>query len=390
MKLLKYIFRNVMRNKLRTALTAMSVGLGVALMTLLIGYMAMQAAWGKEAAQYNRVVVMNIQGFSGAVPIASVDKVQSVEGVKAAVPYSWYGGDYKDERMPFAQFGTFAGDAATRGAFDVWEEFKIDPAELKAWQDNRQGCVADRRLAEERKWKIGERIPIKGTFYPFNLDLTLCGLFDAPQPTQSIWFHWQYLDEGLKQANAFGTGNAGTIFAKAESAEAVPGVMAAIDEKFSSSENPTRTQTESAFAQMFTDMLGNVQFLLVLIGGVVAICLTMVAANAMAMSMRERTTEVAVLKAIGFSPIRVLNMVLGESCLIGFTGGLLGLGLGALCLHGLHRMSSQFFPLGVLDMAGPWMAYILLGAAGVGFLGGVVPAFIAAQRSVIDGLRRVV
>jgi putative ABC transport system permease protein len=385
MKLFKYIWRNVTRNKLRSALTILSVGFSLALMTVLLGYMAMQAVWGKEAEKHNRIVVMNSQGFSGLLPIAYVDRIREVSGVRAAVPYSWFGGNYQDEQMPFAQFGT-----DPREAFEVWEEFRIDPRELENWRENRQGCVADRRLAERRGWKIGERIPLQGTFYQFNLDLELCGLFDTPQYTDSLWFNWFYLDEGLKQKNTEGSGNAGTIFAKVENAATIAAVCQAIDDRFASSENPTRTQTEKAFAQMFADMLGNVQAYIRNIGLAVLVSLLLVAGNAMAMSMRERTTEIAVLKAIGFSRSRVLWMVLGEACSIALLGGLLGIALGFLCLQSLHQMSTQFFPLNAWDMCGVWVLYLVLASIGIGFAGGFIPAMRAAQLRVVDGLRQIV
>lgn len=385
MQLLKYIQRNVTRNRLRTGLTVLSIGFSLALMTVLYGYTAMQSVWGEEAQKHHRIVVLNSQGFSGLLPIAYVDRVRSTPGVKAAVPYSWYGGNYKEEQMPFAQFGT-----DPQAAFDVWDEFTIDPQQLKEWQDNRRGCVADRRLVERRGWKMGERIPLKSSFYPFELDLVLCGVFDAPQYTDSLWFHWQYLDEGLRQMNAPGTGNAGTIFAKTAGPQVIPAVVETIDSRFASSENPTRTQTEEAFAQMFTDMLGNVQLYILIIGIAVVFSLTLVTASSLAMSMRERTTEIAVLKAIGFSRRRVLGMVLGEACSITMIGGVLGILFGCLCLQGLHSMSAQFFPIGVVDMAGPWLGYLLLTSAAIGLVSGIVPAVFAAQLSVIDGLRRVV
>lgn len=390
MKSLKYIWRNVTRNKLRTSLTILSVGFCLALMTVLHGYMAMQDIWAAEAEKYNRIVVMNTQGFSGAVPIAYVDRIRRIKGVRAAVPYSWFGGNYKEEQMPFAQFGTDAEQA-----FEVWTELTIDPAQLQAWRDNRQGCVADRRLAAQRGWKIGERIPLKGTFYRFDLDLELVGTFDAPQNTGSLWFHWIYLDEGLKQRGVNAvlgerTGNAGTIFAKAESAAAIPGIIEAIDDQFASSDNPTRTQTEKAFAQMFTDMLGSVRFYILIIGLTVVFSLSLVAANAMAMSMRERTTEIAVLKAIGFSRLRVLWLVLGEATLISLFGGLLGMALGCAFLQLLNGMNPQLFPFAIQELVGTWLLYLFAIAAGIGLISGIVPAVLAAQQSVVNGLRQVV
>jgi putative ABC transport system permease protein len=355
-------------------------------MTVLYGYLAMQDVWSDDAKLHNRIVVMNTQGFSGKVPIAYVDRVRRMEGVKAAVPYSWFGGTYKDEPAPFAQFATDAKEV-----FNVWSEYSIAPEQLAAWQANRQGCVVDRRFAEQRGWQIGEKIPLKGTYYQYDLQLEMVGVFDAPQPTGSLWFHWEYLEEGLKSKNDLqSAGNAGTVFAKVDSAGVIPGLCDAIDEKFASSDNPTRTQTEAAFAQMFTDMVGNIQAYIRNIGLAVMFSLTLVAANAMAMSMRERTTEVAVLKAIGFSRRRVLNMVLGESCLIAAIGGLIGLAIGGGFLQLMHKSAPQFFPFSLGDMAGGWMLWIVAVAVGIGLVSGLVPAVRAAQLSVVDGLRRVV
>jgi putative ABC transport system permease protein len=384
MSLLKYIWRNVTRNKLRTSLTILSVGFSLALMTVLHGYMAMQNLWSDEAKKYNRIVVMNIQGFSGILPIANVDRVRKIGDVKAAVPYSWFGGKYRNEPAMFAQFGT-----DSEHAFQVWDEFTIDPAQLKSWQENRRGCVVDRRLAEREGWQIGDRIPLEGTYYPFDLDLELVGLFDGPNDTNTLWFHWSYLDEGLRQLNAPGSGNAAMIFARVKSSGAIPGAIQAIDSQFASSEHPTRTQTEAAFAQMFTDMLGNIQAYIRNIGLAVVFSLSLVAANAMAMSIRERTTEIAVLKAIGFPRARVLALVLGEACLIALLGGLLGVVLGSSFLEGLHRLSAAIFPVGIFDLMGAWMLVMLAVAGGVGVASGIVPGLRAAQLSVIDGLRRV-
>jgi putative ABC transport system permease protein len=384
MKLLKYIWRNVTRNKLRSSLTVLSVGLSLGLLTLLHGYLAMQDVWKDEAEKYNRIVVMNTQGFAGDVPIAYVDRIRRVDGVRAAVPYAWFGGNYQDQQMPFAQFGTDAEQA-----FDVWTELKIAPAQLQAWRANRQGCVADRRLAAQWDWKVGERIPLKGTFYPVNLELELCGLFDAPQNTGSLWFHWEYVDEELRKARPESAGNSGTIFAKVESAPRIPAVVQAIDDQFASSDNPTRTQTEAAFAQMFTDMLGNVRLYVLGVGVAVVFSLVLVAGTAMAISTRERTTEIAVLKAIGFTRLRVLAMVLGEACLIGLLGGLVGVGIGCLILQLLNLGMPQVVPFTIWELAGLWMVWLLLLAAGVGLASGVIPATIASQRSVVQGLRQV-
>ncbi|OAI53918.1 hypothetical protein AYO47_04010 [Planctomyces sp. SCGC AG-212-M04] len=386
MRTLKYIWRNVTRNKLRTSLTILSIGFSLALMTVLHGFMATQSVWGNESKKYNRIVALNVQGFSGRLPIAYVDKFRGIEGITDAVPYAWYGGLYKDEaQMSFAQFATDA-----EHAFNVWDEFKIDPKQLKDWQDDNQACVADKALAEQQGWKIGDKIPLRSTYYPFPLDLKLVGVFEAPHNTGSLWFHWKYLDEGLRNLKARGEGNSGMIYAKTKTAGIIPEVIKKIDSEYASSEYPTRTQTESAFAQMFRDMMGNVQAFIQSIGIAVVFSLSLVAANAMAMSMRERTTEIAVLKAIGFPRSRVMRMILGESCLIAFLGGVLGVAIGCGFLQLGHVANPRMFPFSVLDLAGMWIVVLLSVGAGIGIVSGIVPSVRAAQLSVIDGLRRVV
>ena len=384
MSLLKYIWRNIRRNKIRSLLTILSVAFSLSLMTVLYGFMASQETWKNAASLANRVVVMNVQGFSGKVPIAMVDDVRSIEGVKAAVPYSWFGGTLQEEKMPFAQFAT-----DPEQVFQVWPDLKIPDDQLKVFRENRRGCVVDRRIAEKRGWKIGERILLKGTFYPVNLDLELVGIFDSAKNTDSLWFNWTYLDESLRAMKNDAGGNAGTIFARIQEAAEIPAVIKAIDDRSASSETPTRSQTEAAFAQMFVDMLGNVQVMIRLIGLLVVLCLTLVAANSMAMAMRERVTEIAVLKAIGFSRRRVMVLVLGEAFLVSFLGGTLGVGMGCGLLHLMHLALPQQFPFTIIEMMGPWISYGFFVAGGIGLVSGLIPAFNASRLSVINGLRRV-
>jgi putative ABC transport system permease protein len=372
------------RNAVRTLLTVLSVGFSLALMTVLYGFLASQDTYRDAASQASRVVVMNIQGFSGRLPISALDDVRGMEHVAAAVPLSWYGGSYQDEQMPFAQFAT-----DPQQLFEVWPEYSMPAEQLESWKQNRQGCVIDRRIAERRGWKVGDRIPLKGNLYPFDLDLQICGIFDSPKNTDSLYFHWSYLNEGLRQQNFAVLDNAGTIFLRVGESPQIPAVIKGVDDRFGSSDTPTRSQTEAAFAQMFVDMLGNVQVLIRNIGLAVVFSLSLVTANSMAMAMRERVTEIAVLKAIGFSRSRILRMVLGEACLIAISGGVLGTAIGCLFLQGMNRLLPQFFPFTVAEMLGPWVSYGFLAAVFLGLVSGIVPALRAARMSVVDGLRRI-
>lgn len=386
MHLLIYIWRNVRRNKLRSFLTILSVGFSLALMTILYGYLAMQSVSQAEAQKHDRLVVLNKAGFAGALPIAYVEKVKKMDGISAATPFMWYGGMYKEEQMPFAQFGVDPDQV-----FEVYSEYEIDPDQLEKFKSNKTGCLVDAGIAEQRNWEVGERIPLKGTIYQSNLDLELVGTFKGPQNTGSLWFNWYYLDDELEKTGGF-RGSAGSIFAKCENSSDVATLSEEIDDSFANSENATRTRTEAAFQQMFADMLGDVQAYIRYISMAVVFALALVAATAMAMSMRERTTEIAVLKAIGFSKQRVLALVLGEATMIAIIGGLLGIvgGLGALHLLSQVPVAASMFPLPVWALAGPWLLGLIGVAAGIGFVSGVVPAILAAQLSVIDGLRQVV
>lgn len=382
MKYLHYIVRNVLRNKLRSLLTVMSIWMSLMLMTFLYGYLAQMEVWGREAEKYNRVVVMNIQGFAGAVPLATLDYVRRMDDVEAAVPFAYFGGKYRNEQVLFAQFGTHA-----EYVFKVWPESLISPEQLNAFQNDRQACVCDRMLAEKYSWKVGEHIRLEGTYYPCDLDLTLVGIFDPPEEQMSLFFHHEYLDELMKSRGGRRTGNCGTIFLRARSAAAIPDLCRRIDEHFASSQFPTNTQTERSFSQMFVKMAGNVQNFIFFIGVFVTIALTLVAANGMAMSIRERTTEIAVLRAIGFRSHQVLVMVLGESMIVALVGGILGVAAG----RGVYAVGHEFAPMFIQMSRMPpgVMAEGIAVALGIGLVSGLEPAVRAARLPVVDGLRRV-
>jgi len=216
MKLLTYIWRNVKRNKLRSCLTILSVGFCLSLMTMLYGYLAMQNVVERDAADSGRLAVLNKLGFAGIVPIAHVERVRKMPAVAAAIPFSWFGGSYKNQQMPFAQFGT-----DPEYAFDVFDDYTIPEDQLAAFKDDQQGCVADKVLAEQMGWKLGDRIPLEGTIYPFNLDLRLVGIYEADANTGSIMFNWYYLDEEAKKTAATYAGNAGMIYVKCKVSDEV-------------------------------------------------------------------------------------------------------------------------------------------------------------------------
>ncbi len=387
MKFLPYILHNVMRNKLRSAFTGMSIAVSLFLVTVLYAYVNMQDEQGIESLKFARVVVTAKQGLTFPVPVAHVDKVRNIEGVKTVVPLAWFGGKYKDDKIPFAQFATDPDHA-----FEVFSEFTVPPDQISNWQKDRTGCVVGEKIARNRGWKVGDKIVLKGDIYPVNLEMTIDGIYSGPSTSdlEMLFYHYTYLDELLKQARSQMAGNAGTMFVKAQTPEMMPQLMKQIEARFANSESPVRAMTEQAFRQMFTEMLGNIKVFIRNIAIVVVAALVCVAGNAMAMSLRERTREVAVLKAIGFSRTHVLVLVLVEAVLIAVVGGLIGVlaarGLfqfGDLSVVGIPGFSTFYVPISTMLLS-------MLLAAGIGLASGLIPAWRAAQTSVVDGLRRVV
>ncbi|HEY2840274.1 MAG TPA: FtsX-like permease family protein, partial [Pirellulales bacterium] len=326
------------------------------------------------------------QGLTFPVPIAHLEKVRSVSGVEAAVPFSWFGGRYQDEKIPFGQFAT-----DPQGIMTVFSEYSVDEKSLKAFQSDRGGCLVGAGAAEKRNWKVGDHIVLKGDIYPVSLELTIDGIFDGPKTDQlqSLWFHFTYLDELLKKERSRLAGNAGTIFVKAKSPEAMGDLMDEIKYKFQNTDAPVRAVTEQAFRQMFSEMIGNVKDYIRNVALAVVISLMLVAGNAMAMSMRERTREVAVLKAIGFTRFIVLVLVLVEAVLIAMAGGVVGV-LGARLLFATFDVFRGIPGLSAFYI--PWSTVIfgMALSAMIGFCSGVIPAWRAAQVSVVDGLRKVI
>ena len=378
----KYVLRNVTRNRLRSVLTVLSLAVCMCLMSFLYGYILMQDQFSPVLARGNRLLIMSKQGFSGRMPLAYVRQIRAMPGIVAAVPYTWYLGQYKDRRTLLDQIGTDA-----KWVFAVWDECQLEPDQLQAWLDDRQGCVVDQTTARRFGWQIGERIPLRGDNYNYNLELTLRGIFQAPDWLQQLFFHNEYLDEGLRQQDDSAAGTTSFIFAKAESAAAVARLCEAIDQRFASSNAPTWTQSHQEFMKTFSKFLGNIQAYIRNIGLAVVFALTLVAGTTMAMSVRERTSEIAVLKALGFRPGVVLGMILSESILVAVVGGVLGMSLAQLSWFVLHQVYPQFVPID--HIAWILVPYGLAVATMIGVLSGIVPAVRSARLSVIDGLRKV-
>lgn len=380
MKYFSLIFANLGRKKFRTALTIGSFAVSLFLFGLLV---AIKVAFdqGSNLAGTDRLITINKVSIIQPLPISYRDRIERIPGVKNVTFDVWFGGIYQD---PKNFFPSFAIDPNAQRL--VYSEFKIPDDQWKKFLDDREGAVVGEELANRFGWKRGDRIPLKAPIYgtdawEFNIDAIF--KTDRGDEAQQLWLQYSYLDERRK----FGKGEIGWYAVQLNSSDDAVRVEKAIDEMFANSPYETKTDTEKAFAASWAKQAGNIEFLILAIGGVVFFTLLLVSGNTMAITVRERVGELAVLKAVGFSDVTVMIFVLAESLMIAFIGGVLGLGLCVLVVPGVAKALEGFLPTMALPMwtLVPGLIFALL----VGALAGILPAMSAMRLRVVDALRRV-
>jgi putative ABC transport system permease protein len=380
MKYLRLITKNIGRNKRRTVLTILSVSVSVFLLATMQAVIAALGSISTLTGGEYRVVVRRNTSIADSMPEAYRQKIEQVPGVVAVCPSNWFGGIYKEDKPKYT-FAQFFVDA--NSLFDVQLEAQISAEEKAAFQQDRTGAIAGRKLADKYGWKVGDVIDLKGAIYPLDPRLTLRGIYTGSQET-NFFFHREYVEE------AFGRpGRVGQYRVRLDSPGSAPRVMEEIDSMFKNSAAPTKTETEAAFAAGFISMLGNVKGLISGIGLIVVFTITLIGANTMAMSTRERFTEVAVMKALGFRPGMILTLLLSESVLIAVLGGVLAVVAAKVVFQfvGLGDVLALF--LQNFKITTTTIAIALGASALIGLVSGGIPAWNAARIRIVDGLRRV-
>jgi putative ABC transport system permease protein len=374
------VLANLGRKKIRTALTLGSFTVALFLFGLLV---AIRLAFnqGVEVAGKDRLMVINRTSLIQPLPWTYRDRILRIPGVSAVTFASWFGGVYQDEKNFFAQF---AVDTDTYR--DVYPEFVVPPEQWSAFLEDRMGCVAGAALAKRFGWKLGDRIPINsspfGGLWEFNLRAIYTGKRPQDDLTQ-FWFQRKYFEE---KGPAYMKPLVGWYVLRIANPDEAVRVTKAIDQEFQNSAYETRTQTEAAMAASFAKQMGNIEFLILCIGSVVFFTLLLVTGNTMAIAVRERTGELAVLKALGYSDRFVLGFVLAESLILALVGGALGLGLAKAFTAG-GDPTGGMLPFFYLPPAS--LALGLALALAVGVAAGVLPAWAAMRLRVVDALRRV-
>jgi len=379
MKYVRLIWANLKRKKIRTTLTIGSFVVALFLYGLLV---TIRGAFtgGIEVAGADRLVIINKISLIMPLPYSYKERLVQTAGVKQVTFATWFGGVYQDERNFFPQFSVEHESWRV-----MYPEYVIAPEQWAALEADRQGCVAGRALAKRFGWKVGDRIPLRGTIWPGTWEFNLRAIYAGTRPEDDetqFWFRYDYLEE----RRAFGKGTVGWYVLRVADPDQSVEVAKGLDERFSNSAWETKTEPEKAFAASFVKQMGNIEFLVMTIGSVVFFTLLLVAGNTMAISVRERVGELAVLKTVGFSDRSVLGLVLAEALLIAGQGGIIGLGLAKLFTLGGDPTGGL---LGVFYL--PFSSLVLgfLLTLTVGAVAGLLPAIGAMRLKVVDALRRV-
>ncbi|MDX1973035.1 MAG: FtsX-like permease family protein [Candidatus Sumerlaeia bacterium] len=316
-----FIVKSALRNPRRTILTITSIAVSLAMIVVLQSVLKLffdPTAERKETIP--RIVARHRVSLTLDLPITYEAKIRTVDGVQDLTTMSWFGGIYKDEKLEnqFPRFGVDLDDF-----FKVFTEFTPDENFQQALAERSAAVVGD-QLMKRYGWKVGDRITLKGDIYPVDLELTIRSVFSGNDPAANadiLVFDKKYLDESLGE-----TQRAGSYFIMVRSPKEVERVCQEIEALFRNSDAEVRAETEKAFQLSFVEMLGNIKLLFSSLISVVVFSILLIASSTMAMAIRERTREIAVLKTLGFSRETVTLMVVAEGMLVSLAGGILGVG----------------------------------------------------------------
>lgn len=382
---LKLVFRNAFRARLRSGLTVLGLVIALVAFGLL---QTVVNAWyaGADMASGTRLITRNSISLVFSLPGFYRDRIRSIDGVRSVAVSNWFGGIWRDERSFFAQFAVDVPNF-----FPMYPEFIFKPDEYADLMRDRRGAAIGRQLADLYGFKVGDRLPIRGTIYTGNWEFTIRAIYDgrdAGTITRQMYFHYDYLNEYVKQRAPRLADRVGVFVVEVNDASRAAEVSRTIDSEFANSLAETLTETEKAFQLSFVAMIETIIQVIRGVSFIVILIILAVAANTMAMTARERTGEYATLKALGFGPPFVARLVLAESLVIGVLGGVLAVLLtGPVARVFYTSVGKQVFA--IFTVAPDTYLWQALAALAVGLLAALVPMIRSANVGIVDGLRHV-
>jgi putative ABC transport system permease protein len=383
MKFLGLVWSNLKRKKLRTALTVLSILVAF----LLFGFLcAIKEAFtaGVTLAGVDRLITRHKVSIIQSLPLSYEQRIINVPGVAATAHQSWFGGIYQDPKNFFATI-----PVEPENFLAMYPEFLLPAAQKEAWMKTRSGAIIGRVLADRFQWKVGDRIPLTCPIWGEpenqpNWEFEVVGIFDGAKKgtdTSGMYFRYDYFDE----ARTRGKGQIGWLGVRVQNPDQAAEIAKKIDEEFANSPYETKTEPEGAFAAGFAQQIGDIGTIMIAVLSSVFFTILLVAGNTMSQAVRERTEELGVLKAMGFTNELVLVLVLLESCMIAAVGGFAGLGLGWLIISSGNPVP-QLLPIFYLPTRDVLIGFVFVIALGV--VAGALPAIQAMRLQIAIALRR--
>ena len=383
MKILKLIFANALRHKLRTFLTFLGIMIAVIAFGLL---RTVVTVWDSsvDAAAANRLITRQAVSFIFPLPYAYKEKIKNVDGVKEVSFANWFGGVYKDKNNFFARL---AVDVET--IFDVMPEFLISDEELANFKKERNSCVIGSEIAKQYNIKVGDQMVLEGDIFPGRWEFIVRGIYKPKNKntdaTQML-FHWAYIDERMKVESPNRAGLVGWYIVQVSDPGRSAEISERIDALFKNSSAETKTETEKAFTQGFVAASGAIITAMNFMSFVIIGIIMLVLANTMIMAARERTREYAVLKTLGFSAFHIVGLILGESLVIALVGGGMGIAFTYPIVAGFEEaIPKGFFPFFYIEPITTILAFSA--AILIGILASIFPIQRALKTKIVDGFR---
>ncbi len=385
MLILNLLFRNVWRHKARALLTL----LGLIVATLAFGLLStVVSAWyaGAEGSSNARLITRNAISLVFPLPISHADRIRQVDGVASLSWANWFGGIYKEPKNFFPQFAIQA-----ESYLALYPEYVLPEAERTAFLKDRRGALIGRKIADTHGLRVGDMMTLKGTIYPGDWEFQVMGIYDGRKPatdTAQMFFHWEYLNEEARRRGLPRVANAtGVFIVQIADADRAAEISLQMDALFKNSAFETLTETEKAFQLGFVAMIEAIVLAIQVVSYVVILIIMAVMANTMAMTARERTAEYATLKALGFSPLFVAGLIVGESVMLASLGGLIGAAATFPAASAFVQSVGTLFP--VFEVSRQTTVIQLLLALLVGLVAAAIPAVRSARVRIVEGLRAI-
>lgn len=376
--------RNLMRHKWRSLLTLVGIAVAVVAFGVL---RTIVDSWyqGASLGEASRLVTRSSASLAFSLPLSHAQKIKRVPGVEQVTWANWFGGVYQDPKNFFPQF---AVDASTYMA--VYHEFKLEPAQIAAFQADRRGALVGQKLANKFGWKVGDQIPLKGTLYPGTWSFTVRGIFqgaDSKVDTGLMLMHWSYVNDSVKTLLPSAADQVGVFVLNLSKDAAVGPTAVAVDAQFKNSLAETRTESQRAFQLGFIAMVDTILLAIQSVAYVVLFIIMAVMANTMAMAARERTREYAALRALGFQSTFISGLIVAESMTLALTGGVLGIVLTFPVSQGFYSLTRDLFAL--FEVSTLTVFIQTMAAIVIGLVAAFVPVINAKKIQIVDGLRAI-